>query len=457
MPTISKHKFNAFAGYARDPFTQVFYEEVEWFEYAGGRILGILVRDRVDGDYAGATFAKDKMGRFRAIKTTYPFEVSRHRARVQLRRNMEELGMLPDTAHYQGDEKGEPLNFFEIKKNSKSLHTSFLLLQNDIGYSAARKIIEPMMNWFEDVDNNFIQQFQTTAFDARIWELYLYSAFRQMGFSFDRSFESPDFICTGPHGKFCLEAVTVNPTQGEKGSVIASPLINTEKELSLFLKEYMPIKFGSALTAKLKKKYWELPHVKETSFLLAIEDFSGEGSMIFTRSSLSLYLYGIDHDWKRDDNDQLIITPRKVECHTWENKVIPSGFFNLPESENISAVLFSNSGTISKFNRMGVLAGFGAEEVTIERIGLQLDHDPNASQALKFHHFINDPNYDETWEQGLEVYHNPIARLPLDKRWLPGVAHFVLLPDGNIKHYTPEFHPLMSITHNTVIVPSAKK
>lgn len=29
-----------------------------------------------------------------------------------------------------------------------------------------------MMRHFVDVDGNFVQQFQTTAFDSRIWELY---------------------------------------------------------------------------------------------------------------------------------------------------------------------------------------------------------------------------------------------------------------------------------------------
>lgn len=33
-------------------------------------------------------------------------------------------------------------------------------------------------------------------------------------------------------------------------------------------------------------------------------------------------------------------------------KQIPSGFFNLPDAENVSAVLFTNTGTIPKFLRM---------------------------------------------------------------------------------------------------------
>jgi hypothetical protein len=34
-----------------------------------------------------------------------------------------------------------------------------------------------MMHWYEDPDGNFIEQFQTTGFDARLWELYLFAMF----------------------------------------------------------------------------------------------------------------------------------------------------------------------------------------------------------------------------------------------------------------------------------------
>lgn len=47
---------------------------------------------------------------------------------------------------------------------------------------------------------------------------------------------------------------------------------------------------------------------------------------------------------------------RRVDVHRWGPKEIPAGFFRLPGAENISAVIFNNSATISKFNRMGLLA-----------------------------------------------------------------------------------------------------
>lgn len=46
-----------------------------------------------------------------------------------------------------------------------------------------------MMNWYEDVDGNFVEQFQSSAFDARLWELYLYAMFVELGYGFDRKYQ----------------------------------------------------------------------------------------------------------------------------------------------------------------------------------------------------------------------------------------------------------------------------
>ena len=87
--------------------------------------------------------------------------------------------------------------------------------------------------------------------------------------------------------------------------------------------------------------------------------------MVHSRSALELYLYGIEHDGHHDGDGKLVITPRQVLEHRWGDKVIPSGFFNQPGAENVSAVFVNNSGTISKFNRMGLLGGFGSGQLLI--------------------------------------------------------------------------------------------
>lgn len=208
----------------------------------------------------------------------------------------------------------------------------------------------------------------------------------------------------------------------------------------------MPIKFGSALFSKLQKAYWNLPNVAGKPFLFAIEDFSSPASLTYSRAAFEHYVFGYEHDWYFDDHGSLIIIPQKIETHSWAGKEIPSGFFNQPDSENVSAILFSNSGTIAKFNRMGILGGFGSKRVLLIREGNRVDHDPNAVTPRSFRHIVNAPNYSETWTEGLDAFHNPRALIPLHPDSIPGAAHHFLEEDGKMFSVTPEWHPLASFT-----------
>ena len=167
------------------------------------------------------------------------------------------------------------------------------------------------------------------------------------------------------------------------------PNPNTEEEREVFLRDYMPMKFGGALTGKLNKvnsagkRYWERDESKGKPFAIAIADFHKPadenelGPMTYTQSALWQYLYGSRVTW-RFEGDQLIIDTHSVEEHEFKGKRVPSGFFDLPEAENVSAVIFSNAGTIAKFDRMGVAAEFGADGYGYFRMGIRYNPDPNA-------------------------------------------------------------------------------
>ncbi len=167
---------------------------------------------------------------------------------------------------------------------------------------------------------------------------------------------------------------------------------------------------------------------------------------------MECYVFGYDHEWHRDEQGGLVITPQKITNHKWNDKEIPSGFFDLLGSENVSAVLFSNSGTISKFNRMGVLGGFGSNRVLLVREGTCVDHDSNAAAPKVFRRIVNAQDYIEFWTEGLDVFHNPKAQIPLDPSLTPGAAHHFLQEDGNVVSHTPDWHPLGSFTKHYVPV-----
>jgi hypothetical protein len=75
--------------------------------------------------------------------------------------------------------------------------------------------------------------------------------------------------------------------------------------------------------------------------------------LFFSDASLAQYLYGLRHYPKWAEDGTLIVESQEVVSHKVGDKVIPSNFFKQPEAEHVSAVVFSNSGTFSKFTRMG--------------------------------------------------------------------------------------------------------
>jgi hypothetical protein len=234
-------------------------------------------------------------------------------------------------------------------------------------------------------------------------------------------------------GSFFNEAVTVGPTVRDGRSVeTAKP--HNEAELRRYMTHYLPIKFAGPLTKKLSRRYWEQAHIGRRPIVLAIADFHYPMSITWSQTGLVTYLYGYAHKWHHDDQGKLVIDPERIQEHSWGAKTVPSGFFNLPDSEHISAVISSRAATISKFNRMGLKAGFGSPRVRMIRKGKRYVDDPNRAEPEDFVVAVHEPKYEESWAEGLEVYHNPLAANPIDPEMLPGGTHH-FLKNGQVITY----------------------
>ena len=321
-------------------------------------------------------------------------------------------------------------------------------------WSPAMMIMTEMMRNYVDVDGNFVQQFQSNGFDARLWELYLYAYLKEERLFFDREYSSPDYVVKKFGLTVCIEAMTVNPSGNfyEATTDRGPPEFKSPEEARKLLDDFMPIKFGSALFSKLSKNppYWELEHVTDKPLVFAIADFHGKNSMIWSSTALFEYLYGVRHDFHFDDEGQLVFSEIKIDTHKVGNKEIASGFFSQPNVENVSAVLFSNSGTISKFNRMGRLAGFGIPNMRLIRQGVCHDHNPNAYKPKPFVLEIEPGKATETWGEGLSMYHNPNALNPVPRELFPSIAHHEF-QDSRIVSMLPDFHPYWSVTNNILL------
>lgn len=445
---IDLKRFNALAAHTRSPAAAFVSREIDWFSNEDESLLATLMLDTVDEDYVGIVLGRDEAGRYRCIDVESSIPTP-DEAFFWIEHAIAWHGRNAQEVFPQGD-AAKPLDLFTPVVPYEKMHPGFAKLCQSKAFDPARRQITEIMPHYVDVDGNFIEQFQSSGFDARLWELYLNSYLVEEQLFINREHDRPDFIVTKYGKSVAIEATIVGRRSDNPISYFKTTpsLPENENEVRRRLEHEIPIRFGSPLFTKLQKRYWELGHVIDLPLVFAIADFHDDQSMIWTLTALINYLYGVKHDFHFDAKGQLIITPLKIEKHKVGEKEIPSGYFFQPDAEHVSAVLFSASGTISKFNRMGRQAGFKAPGVVMIRVGTHHDHDPNAHLPKSFKYLV-DESSNETWGEGVSMFHNPNALHPVPRELFPSIAHHTF-HDGQIHSVLPEFHPYASFTLNLI-------
>ncbi len=450
MREISKIQFEAYF-YRKAPIAQFIINEVAWFEAFNKKILAVITYDKIDSDFGYVILGRDSNNLFRAIETSLEFYKSKNLALEELKKAISKYENDGNKNYPQGDEQKTPNKILEALVEDSKLHPNFRLLINNDNYEAARNLIKEIAYSFYDVDGNYIKDFQSTGFDSRLWELFLHVYFYYTSLDVKREHEAPDFQISSYSGEIFIEALTVNPTQNNERLVPDAP--ETLDDVKKINQDFMPIKFGSALYSKLKKEYWKLPHVSGKPLIFAIHDYHNSSSMTWSHSALHQYLYGIRVMTKTDENGKQIEYQETISEHSWEGKVIPSNFFEQDDTENISGVLFTNAATIPKFNRMGKLAGLGSEHVKMVRSGFM--YNPVGDEPLYFSQDIDDPTYEETWSDGLILYHNPNAKSPIDPTIFPNITH--AFQDPTTKKFHTHYQNGMVFSSLTITISPKKE
>lgn len=251
----------------------------------------------------------------------------------------------------------------------EKLNPEFVEILNSIAFFPAKRELLETFFMHPNLEKHFIEQFQTTGFNARIWELYLLAFFMNSGYGVNCDSPNPDFFILKGEMEVAVEAVTSNP--GEFS------LIDKEDIAEIF--EYIAFKLGSPLYSKLQKKYWNLPNIIGFPLVFAIAPFHSKKSLKNSDAALLRYLYGIEISWHYDQSENLITNYSIIKEHKHRDRIKSSGFFNQAGAENVSAILFSNAGTISKFNRIGYQKN-KIESLTMYRYGMNYNHEKNASK-----------------------------------------------------------------------------
>ncbi|WP_111309764.1 hypothetical protein [Confluentibacter sediminis] len=446
---INKNRFNIYMLFTRHPFINLIAKEIGYYSNENNSILSVLLFDNYDKDYNYVLMARDENKQFRAFEVKHSFKTKEEAISALTNSIKWHTSQNVNVVEQGAFKKG--LELFKIVVGQEKLHPYFVRLNNDKGLKASKNAIIEISNHLDDIDGNFIEQFQSlNGFDARIWEIYLFASLIESHFEIIRDYNSPDFLVKKDNIEIGIEAVIVNRKNNPPKYLFHDDSIITSSEIKEKLENETPLRFGSALFSKLSKEYWKLEHLKNKPLVFAIADFHDNASMTWSFSALVEYLYGKKDILTIDKNGEEKVETIIVEDYVKETGAkIPSGFFLQENAENVSGILFSSTGTLGKFTRMGIEAGFREKGQVVIRVGDKYDPNPNSFRPTSFMYTV-DENGNETWSQGLNLFHNPNAKFPIDMKLFPNIAHHKQEGDELISRI-PEFHPYSSMNFNTVV------
>ncbi len=311
-------------------------------------------------------------------------------------------------------------DLFEPIIAAERFHQQFRDLKNSEAHGSARKLINDLFARMGDPNGNFRRDFQGHGFHARLFEIGCFAYLEFARAELDRSYESPDFLASINGQAIAIEAVTSNPPQSENPDISAARMPDlSQDEISKKVATEFPKRMAASLHKKLSHRYETLPHVKGKPLVLMIAPFFEPGASFYIDDSLVPLLYG---------------TPAQADRS--------SHFFGREDSASISAVLYCNAFSVSKFWRLADLSWFSG--IATRSGYCYRDHNDAENAVGPFEYRIGERGVPrETWAEGVTLLHNPEARHPLAADTLPASSQFIV-EDGCLTRHVTAFHPVAS-------------
>jgi hypothetical protein len=339
------------------------------------------------------------------------------------------------------------MDLFHPLVKKEVLHPLFKKIVSESAYQPTMSVINQWSSGLlgrKQESDKFIKEFQTT-FNSSFWEIYLNKVFIELGYRIDYSKESPDFHLLHSSGrKINVEAVTGNnkhnlSTEYYNNTSLRAAIERSNEEFldQATIKLAGKIKDKHELfvgTGNKKHPYSSLAHIQGNPFVLAIAPFDSHMSFAQNNMAINRVLYGIEPpnaDGSQEQIEHIINSNRQK---------INLGIFTNDIYKNISAVIFSTTGMFGKAvvqtNFTGMVRATRYRQFSIEEflnaegrqfmgkrhIKIDSEHDLVCIRFLNgMHvcgmdmHFYASGKHKESHLDGLHVYYNPYAAVPLSK------------------------------------------
>ena len=282
------------------------------------------------------------------------------------------------------------IRLFDTTSGAKPTSRDFVEIQGAAGYAPARSLMERVFELWPARKAEFANDLRTRGFSARVWELALFAYFVERGYQLDTGHSFPDFVVADGQSAVAVEATTTNPREdGVPGYARRAEAPHIPADVAESADELV-FQLAKSLRRKITRqdargrRYWESEHLAGRPFVIAVEAFHGETALYHSDSGLATYLYGFRWTGERGPTGTKFAAHPVAE-HRLAGKTIPSGFFFQEGTEHVSAVIFSNAGTVSQFQRIAIEHGLGSDDITVIRTGTCYNADPDAVEPLPSH------------------------------------------------------------------------
>lgn len=310
-------------------------------------------------------------------------------------------------------------DLFEACMPEDRLHSAFRALRDSAIHREVRLLMNELYAHMGDPNGNFVKDFQSDGFHSHLFELACFAYLEESKFRIDRPVPSPDFLATAENGaRLAVEATTANPPTGRTTDISLRSLADLPpKEIAAKVAHEFPRRMEAIFRRKLVHNYHERPHCQGAPLVLMVAPFFEAGSTTYVDESLLKLLYGVG-----DDSGT-------------------TAFFDLPETVQISGVLYCNAFTVSRFLR--IATNWESENVVASREGFCYhDDDEGALHGFRFR--MGAPETPrETWAEGVTLFTNPNAMNPLSKAVLPCTCTFSV-EESTVVREIYGFHPVVS-------------
>lgn len=303
------------------------------------------------------------------------------------------------------------------------LHPQFAELLGSPIHQHARVFMAQLARRMGDPNGNFIRDFQTDGFHSRLFELGCFAYLEEAGLSLDRRYEQPDFLVSKNGIHAAIEAVTANPPTGQGTDISLRQMeqLSEDQILEKVSREF-PRRMAKVLGRKLSHNYHDLPQCKGKPLVLVTGPFFEAGANFYTDDALFHPLFGTP-----DGRDEF------------------EPFFQRDDAQHVSAVLYCNQFTVSKFLRLSTdLAALDWMNAKWGGTCFR-NRDDESYEISRFNFNLRAPDKPkESWAHGVTLFENPYARHPLPQGLLPASSRVFVDVDGIVTRNVTEFHPVVS-------------